>query len=296
MRRSGYRGGSLRGVIAWAQNTVDRLRGLDPVRVDALVAALVLVWAAGRVADAQPDLRLADAVTDVAFAGAIVVRRRWLVQALLLLCVVLAGRYLLVDGRGFGQGGKGGVIAVLFLIYGCGAFLEGRRSWLGLGISLALVTGISLVKSSVLLVLFDDVAFALLPFLVGRARRLGRARELAERERAERLDSERELRDECFVVSGIRVRAVEPVADRGPRQPSGRALSSPWERRPLMLRRGRRRLGREEQLDELILGGNPGGLAVGIHGSVGEQRQRLWLPCLVGCRRCGNEADRKASR
>jgi hypothetical protein len=127
MMRSGDRGGSLRGVIAWARNTVGRLRRLDPVRVDALVAALVLVWAAGRVAEAQPDLRLADAVVDVAFAGAIVVRRRWLVQALLLLCVVMAGRYLVVDGRGFGQGGGGGVIGAVFLIYGCGAFLEGRR-------------------------------------------------------------------------------------------------------------------------------------------------------------------------
>ena len=212
MMRSGDRGGSLRGVIAWGRNTVDRLRGLDPVRVDALVAALILAWAAVRVADAQPDVRLADAVTDVAFAGAILVRRRWLIQALLLLCVVLAGRYLLVDGRGFGQGGGGGVIAVVFLIYGCGAFLEGRRSWLGLGISLALVTGISLVKSSVLPVLFDDVAFALLPFLVGRARRLGRARELAERERAERLDSERELRVRTAALSE-RTRLAREIHD-----------------------------------------------------------------------------------
>ena len=212
MMRSGDRGGSLRGVIAWGRNTVDRLRGLDPVRVDALVAALILAWAATRVADAQPDVRLADAVTAVAFAGAILVRRRWLIQALLLLCVVLAGRYLLVDGRGFGQGGGGGTIAAVLLIYGCGAFLEGRRSWLGLGISLALVTGISLVKSSVPLVLFDDVAFALLPFLVGRARRLGRARELAERERAERLDSERELRVRTAALSE-RTRLAREIHD-----------------------------------------------------------------------------------
>src|SRR5450755_747505 len=212
MMRFGVLGGSLRCVIARAQSTVGRLRGLDPVRVDALAAALVLVWAAVRVADALPGVRLADAVTDVAFAGAIMVRRRWLVQALLLLCVVLAGRYLLVDGQGFGQGGGGGVTAAVFLIYGCGAFLEGRRSWLGLGISLALVTGISLVKSSVLPVLFDDVAFALLPFLVGRARRLGRARELAERERAERLDSERELRVRTAALSE-RTRLAREIHD-----------------------------------------------------------------------------------
>ena len=110
------------------------------------------------------------------------------------------------------EGGGGGVIAVVFLIYGCGAFLEGRRSWLGLGISLALVAGISLVKSSVLPVLFDDVAFALLPFLVGRARRLGRARELAERERAERLDSERELRVRTAALSE-RTRLAREIHD-----------------------------------------------------------------------------------
>jgi hypothetical protein len=28
---------------------------------------------------------------------------------------------------------------------------------------------------------------------------------------------------------------------------------------------------------------------------VGEQRQRFWLPCLLGCRRRWNKADRKAS-
>ena len=81
------------------------------------------------------------------------------------------------------------MIATVLLIYSCGAFLEGRREWLGLGISLALVAGISLVKSSVLSVLFDDVAFALLPFLEpvrpaprsicaarGRARAVGQRR------------------------------------------------------------------------------------------------------------------------
>jgi signal transduction histidine kinase len=212
MMRAGDRGDSLRGVIARAQNTVGRLRGLDPVRVDALVAALFLAWAAVQVADALPDVRLADAVTDVAFAGAVAVRRRWLVQALLLLCVVMAGRYLLVGGHAFKQGGGGGTIAVMLLTYGCGAFLEGRRSWLGLGISLALVTGIALVKSSVLPLLFDDVAFALLPFLVGRARRLGRARELAERERAERLDSERELRVRTAALSE-RTRLAREIHD-----------------------------------------------------------------------------------
>jgi signal transduction histidine kinase len=212
MMRFGVLGGSLRCVIARAQSTVGRLRGLDPVRVDALAAALILVWAAVRVADALPGVRLADALTDVAFAGAIMVRRRWLVQALLLLCVVLAGRHLLVDAQGFGQGGGGGVIAVVLLIYGCGAFLEGRRSWLGLGISLALVAGISLVKSSVLPVLFDEVAFVLFPFLVGRARRLGRVRELAEREQAERLDSERELRVRTAALSE-RTRLAREIHD-----------------------------------------------------------------------------------
>jgi len=210
MMRAADRGASLRCVIAWARNTVDRLRGLDPVRVDALVAALFLVWASVRTADAQPQVRLADAVTSLAVAAAIVVRRRWLLQALLLLCAVLVVRYLLVGG--LGQGGGGGAIAVVFLIYGCGAFLEGRRSWLGLGISLALVAGTALVKSSVLSVLFDVVAFALLPFLVGRARRLGRARELAERERAERLDSERELRVRTAALSE-RTRLAREIHD-----------------------------------------------------------------------------------
>ena len=99
------------------------------------------------------------------------------------------------------------------LFYGCGAFLEGRRAWFGLGISLACGAVLSLGKSSsVLAAVFSDVAFVLLPFLVGRSRRLALAREHAAREQAERLDSERELHVRTAAL-GERMRLAREIHD-----------------------------------------------------------------------------------
>jgi signal transduction histidine kinase len=190
------------------------MRGFDPVRVDVLLAVVFLVAIeVHALTAADPLTRLALGLTGLAVAVAIVMRRRWTIQALLLVCVIFVGGRRLIGGHVAGQGGVVGMFGVLLLFYGCGAFLEGRRAWFGLGISLALGVALSLGKSSsVLAVVFGDVAFVLLPFLVGRSRRLALAREHAARERAERLDSERELHVRTAAL-GERMRLAREIHD-----------------------------------------------------------------------------------
>jgi signal transduction histidine kinase len=210
----GSRGGSFRGVMSRVRNTIGWVRGLDPVRADLLLAVVFLVSfeVQASLVAAHPRVRFAQALTGLAIAVAIVIRRRWMVQALLLACLVFVGKRVLIGDQAAGQGGVGGLLGMLLLFYGCGAFLEGRRVWLGLGISLALGTAISLVQSSLLAAVFGDVAFVLLPFLVGRSRRLAIAREHAAREQAERLDSERELHVRTAAL-GERMRLAREIHD-----------------------------------------------------------------------------------
>ena len=190
------------------------MRGLDPVRVDVLLAGVFLVWfEVHAITAALPQTRLAEGLIGLAVAVAIVMRRRWAIQAVLLVGVTFVGGRLLIGGHVAGRGGVVGIIGVLLLFYGCGAFLEGRRAWFGLGISLALGVALSLGKSSsVLAAVFSDVAFVLLPFLVGRSRRLALAREHAAREQAERLDSERELHVRTAAL-GERMRLAREIHD-----------------------------------------------------------------------------------
>jgi signal transduction histidine kinase len=201
-------------VIPRVRNTISWLRGLDPVRVDVLLAVVFLVAIEVQaVTAAHPQTRLAQGLTGLAVAVAIVMRRRWPIQALLQVGVVFVGGRLLMGGHVAGGGGVVGMFGVLLLFYGCGAFLEGRRAWFGLGISLAFGVALSLGKSSsVLAAVFGDVAFVLLPFLVGRSRRLALAREHAAREQAERLDSERELHVRTAAL-GERMRLAREIHD-----------------------------------------------------------------------------------
>src|ERR1035437_9888085 len=164
MTRCGSRGGSLRGVIPRARNTIGWMRGLDPVQVDVLFAAGFLVWFGVQIlVEAHPQVRLVQALTGLAIAGAIVMRRRWMIQALLLACVAFVCKRVLIGDQAVGQGGAAGLLGMLLLFYGSGAFLEGQRAWLGLGISLVLGGAITLVSSSLLAAVFGDVAFVLLP-------------------------------------------------------------------------------------------------------------------------------------
>ena len=115
------------------RSTIDWVRGLDPVRADVLLAVAFLVSfeVQASLVAAHPGVRFAQALTGLAIAVAIVIRRRWMVQALLLACVVFVGKRVLIGDQAACHGGVGGLLGMLLLFYGCGAFLDGRRAWFG---------------------------------------------------------------------------------------------------------------------------------------------------------------------
>jgi signal transduction histidine kinase len=187
-RRSGA---SVRFVISSVRRNF--VLGVDPVRVDWAVAAVLLVafelqiWTAS-----DQQLRWVQAVNALAIAGAVAVRRRWTLQGLLAAGVVLLVKQALLGGKATGHG-LFGLVGIVLVFYGAGAFLDGRRVWIGLALTVVVGTAITLNGSSLLGAIVGFVAFVLLPWIVGRARRLSAARERASRELAERTDSEREL-------------------------------------------------------------------------------------------------------
>ncbi len=187
-------------------------RRLDPAALDYLVAALILVAFQVQIwTDAHGHSRVPQTVTAVAVSFAIAIRRPWTLRALLLTCAAFAAQLVFVPHQ-TGQGGPY-LVSLLLLFYGAGAFLDGHRALLGLGISAALGIATSLHKSSSLLAaLFGVVAFVLLPWIVGRARRLALQREYAARELAERVDSERELYVKAAALSE-RARLAREIHD-----------------------------------------------------------------------------------
>ena len=108
----GSRGGSFRGVMSQVRNTIGWVRGLDPVRADVLLAVVFLVSfeVQASLVAGHPRVRFVQAVTGLVIAVAIVIRRRWMIQALLLACVAFVGKRLLIGDQAAGHGGVGGLL------------------------------------------------------------------------------------------------------------------------------------------------------------------------------------------
>lgn len=204
---------TLPGVISATRDLLTRIRGLDPVRIDRGVAVLlVIVCELGALTTGSERARLAVAVFGPMIALAVAIRRRWTLQALALgVATTIATRLL----NGTQQPGweKGPlIVGILLLIYAAGAYLDGRRAWLGLGLATGVFAWSWIAKSGVAVGLFNVVAFVWLPWLVGRARRLSASRERAARELAERVDAERELRVQAAAL-GERARLAREIHD-----------------------------------------------------------------------------------
>jgi signal transduction histidine kinase len=209
--RVGSSNASLRDVIAVRQLAA-RIRALDQVRVDYVVAAVLLIGFELTAAAATADrARWVTAAIGPPIAVAVANRRRWTLPALALVCVTF-GTEKLLAGTEHAGGKAFGLVAVLLLFYGAGAFLDGRRAWLGFALVTALGAGVSFSNSSLLNGVFSIVAFVWMPWLVGRARRLSGARERAARELAERLDAERELHVRAAALNE-RVRLAREIHD-----------------------------------------------------------------------------------
>src|SRR4051794_8971709 len=105
-----------------------RLRSLDPVRADALLALVFLVEAAVEIAVLVPAPRPHFAIavlSELVLALALAVRRRWALASVIgafgALCVITAISPVYTDHM------IGAYFVVLFLIYSAGRHLDDRR-------------------------------------------------------------------------------------------------------------------------------------------------------------------------
>jgi signal transduction histidine kinase len=171
-----------------------RVRSLDRVRVDQIVALALLieiqlqVWI-GHAAPNRPYAALAGA----ALACAVAIRRRRPLAAVSIVLAFLSVRIATGVGNNM-QSVAGVIIAVILLFYGLGAFAPVRRSaWL-LALAVVITTVNSLTKpgGGVSAVVPMELFGVLLPYGIGRAARARGARERVARDTAEQLDAARE--------------------------------------------------------------------------------------------------------
>ena len=169
----------------------DRVRGLDLVRLDQLVAVVLLVEIELQVSlgSSIPD-RLYATLAGVALACAVAVRRRWPLSAVSVVLVFMTVR-MLTGERGNLSYAVGVGIGAILLFYGLGAFAPERRSVWMLAAAVVVTSLNQLTKpGGGVAALFPMEAFAVfVPYAIGRALRARGARELASRDAAERLDA-----------------------------------------------------------------------------------------------------------
>lgn len=170
-----------------------RLAHLEPVRVDGIVALVLLaaielqIWL-----DPAAHHSLPAALGGLVGSVAVALRRRWPLAAL------IAGVAATIAQHALG-GTRASIVATIvvgvLLAYGAGAFLPERRARLALALGAAgLAIDVLITTRAAGDLFFDVIIVALLPWVAGRAARLRGVRESAERESAEQLDAQRELR------------------------------------------------------------------------------------------------------
>jgi signal transduction histidine kinase len=169
----------------------DRVRGLDLVRLDQLVAVVLWVEIELQVwlGDSIPD-RLYASVAAALLAWGVAVRRRLPLSAVSVVLVLMTVR--IVFGEWGNLSSAAGVsVGVILLFYGLGAFAPARRSVWVLAAAVVITSVNQVTKpGGGVAALFPMEAFAvLLPYALGRAMRARAARELASRDAAERLDA-----------------------------------------------------------------------------------------------------------
>ena len=199
--------------MTWpARSVIARLRRLDRETVDGLVALALLVAIELQVwLDPSAHHPIAAAVSGVASAGAVAVRRRWPLGAIL----VAVGAALGSDALGGPNtvAAVGTIPAGILVSYGAGAFLAERRARVALALGAGgLALDVLITTRSAADLFFDVVVIALLPWSMGQMLRARAARERAHRESAERLDSERELRARTAAY-GERARIARELHD-----------------------------------------------------------------------------------
>jgi signal transduction histidine kinase len=190
------------------------LRPLDRVRVDQLVAAMLLVEIELQVWIGHPihDRAFAGLV-GVVLAGAVAVRRRWALGAVLLVPAFMFVRMVLGVGNDL-HAVAGVSVGVVLLFYGLGAFAAERRSVWMLAAAILVTTLNALTKpgGGVSAAVPMELFGVLLPYALGRVMRARAARERESREVAERLDAAREARARAAAY-GERARIARELHD-----------------------------------------------------------------------------------
>ncbi len=175
---------------------VAQIRGVDPVRLDELIALLLLVqvqvkvWLGSSVHDP-----LWLALVGVVLAPAVAIRRIRPEASVLIVVAAIAVTSAL-GHAGLGQEDKLAVIpATLLIFYGLGAFASSPRSqWvLALGVLVEAINNVTKTGGGIPSAVTTAVFGILLPWALGRMVSERAARERAYRETAERLDAGRDL-------------------------------------------------------------------------------------------------------
>jgi len=202
-------------VITKPGNLTAAVRRLPPARVDLIVGALIAVGLeTAALTGSHVGVRwMACTVAVLSGAGVALRRTRWLLPGLTLALTVDATDALVYGGGSNNQGLTGGVAAIL-IGYGAGAFLSGRRSWLGLALMLGICTinGATQKSQVAANLMFNICVVAALPWVMGRISSERAARSVAARERAERLDAEREHHVRAAAL-GERTRLAREIHD-----------------------------------------------------------------------------------
>ena len=190
------------------------VRAIDRVRVDRLVAAVLLVEIELQVwLDGAIHARVFAAAAGVLLALAVAVRRRWPQVGILVVLALMSERMLF--GHPAGLGNSAGVsVAVLLLFYGLGAFAPERRSLWTLAAAVVVTSANAWTKpgggpSSVVPM---ELFAVLLPYVLGRMTRKRADRERVARGVAEQLDAARDSRARA-AADGERARIAREIHD-----------------------------------------------------------------------------------
>jgi signal transduction histidine kinase len=198
--------------MSWTRRLFARLPGIDLVRVDQLVALVLLVgielevWLGSRVPDRVPG-----ALAGVVLSGAVALRRRWPLEGVLVIAALVALQAALADGHKLPVSAAP---AVLLVLYGLGAFAPERKSRSVLGLAVVVTSIAQLTKpgGGISTAAALEVFGVLLPWALGRTVRERAVRERGYRELAERLDAGRDLRART-AAHGERARIARELHD-----------------------------------------------------------------------------------
>ena len=198
--------------MSWTRRLLARLRGIDRVHVDELVALVLLVGIELQVwlGSSVPD-RVEAAFAGVVVSGAVAFRRRRPLEGVLVIAALVAVQAALADGH---KSPIAVSVAVLLVFYGLGAFApEPKSRWvLGFAIVVTAIGQPSKPGGGLSNTLAMEVFGVLAPWAVGRMVRERAVRERGYRELAERLDAGRDVRART-AAHGERARIARELHD-----------------------------------------------------------------------------------